>query len=604
MYGIISLWRYYIMKLTVSKSKNSASFYVQKSIRLPDGRVTTKTIEKLGNLEEVRTKAKGKDPYVWAQEYVDDLNRKEYEMQKEIIVSFSPSKLVKKGQAKIFNCGYLFLQGIYYDLALDKICKKISSKYAFEYDLNDILSKLIYTRILFPSSKQSSLNKSQILLEPPSFELHDLYRALSVIAKENDFIQSELYKNSQSVWKRRKDILYYDCTNYYFEMEQEDELRKYGKSKQHQPLPLVGMGLFMDYDGIPLAFDIFPGNKNEQPTLKPLEKKVVNDYGLDRIIVCTDAGLSSKGNRKFNDKSIRGERLRSFITTQSVKQLPGYLKDFFFDPQGWRLPGDESLYDITKLDQETDHNKIFYKDRWIKEDLSQRKIKQGAKPLEQHLIVSFSLKYMRYQRKIRQGQIERAQKIIESGRYKQRPKNQSDPHRFINRQVMTEDGEVCNIEIPYLDEKIIADEEQYDGFYAVCTNLDDISVDQIIRINKKRWEIEECFRIMKTDLKARPVYLQREERIQAHFLTCFIALFIYRLLEKKLGEKYTCEEIISTLREMNMYRPGEKMGWVPAYTRTDLTDALHETAGFRTDYEIISDINMKRLIRQTKKQEK
>lgn len=588
------------MKLTVSKSKNSASFYVQKSIRLPDGHVTTKTVEKLGNLEEVRTKANGKDPYVWAQEYVDELNRKEYELQKEIIISFSPSKLVKKDQMKTFNCGYLFLQEIYYALGLDKICRDISSKYAFDYDLNDILSKLIYTRIIFPSSKKSSLKMSKALLEQPSFELHDIYRALSVMAEESDFIQSELYKNSQSVLKRRKDILYYDCTNYYFEMEQEDDLRKYGKAKQHQPLPLVGMGLFMDYDGIPLAFDIFPGNKNEQPTLRPLEKKVISDYGLRQIIVCTDAGLSSKTNRKFNDKSIRGERLRSFITTQSVKQLPDYLKEFLFDPQGWRLPGDEALYNITKLDEDTDYNKIFYKDRWIKEDLSQRKIKQGARPLEQHLIVSFSLKYLRYQRKIRQGQIERAQKIIDGGRCKQRSKNQNDPHRFISRQSMTEDGEVCSVEVPYLNEEAIAYEEQYDGFYAVCTNLDDISVDQVICINKKRWEIEECFRIMKTDFKARPVYLQREERIKAHFLTCFIALFIYRLLEKKIGKKYTCEEIVSTLREMNMYRPGEKMGWTPAYTRTDLTDLLHETAGFRTDYEIISDVNMKRIIRQTK----
>lgn len=589
------------MKLTVSKSKNSASFYVQKSIRKPNGSVTTVTIEKLGNLEQVRTKAGGTDPYVWAQDYVNELNRKEYEEQKEIIVSYSPSKLLKKDVQKSFNCGYLFLQKIYYSLGLHNLCKTISSRHLFEYDLNDILSKLVYTRILYPSSKLAANRQAASFLEKPSFELHDIYRALSVLAKESDFIQAELYKNSQNVIERRKDILYYDCTNYFFELEEADELRRYGKSKQHQPLPLVGMGLFMDYDGIPLAFDIYPGNKSEQPTLKPLEKKIIKDYGLDQVIVCTDAGLSSKTNRKFNDLSIGGERVRSFITTQSVKQLPAYLKDFSLAASDWHLLGDSRTYNIDELDENEYYDKIFYKDRWIKEDLSGRKMREGAKPLEQHLIVSFSFKYKNYQRKIRQGQIDRAQELIKSGRYKQRPKNQNDPHRFIARNVMTEDGEACTKEIPYLNTDMIAEEEKYDGFYAVCTNLDEVGVDQIIRINKKRWEIEECFRIMKTEFKARPVYLRREDRIKAHFLTCFLALFIFRILEKKLDEKYTCERIIKTLREMTMYRPGEKLGYLPSYTRTDLTDALHEVAGFRTDYEILTDISMKRVIRDTKK---
>ena len=591
----------FIMKLTVSKSKNSASFYVQKSIRKENGSVTTVTVEKLGNLDEVRTKACGRDPYVWAQEYVNELNRKEYEEQKEIIISYSPTKLLKKGEQKAYNCGYLFLQDIYYSLGLHKICNTIRSKYLFEYDLNDVLSKLIYTRILYPSSKAASNKQARIFLEQPSFELHDIYRALSILAKENDFIQAELYKNSQKVVERRKDILYYDCTNYYFELEEADDLRKYGKSKQHQPLPLVGMGLFMDYDGIPLAFDIFPGNQSEQPTLKPLEKKVIKDYGLEQIIVCTDAGLSSKSNRKFNNLSLGGERLRSFITTQSVKQLPAYLKEFALDPDGWHLPGDNKTYNLNELDLTTDYNKVYYKDRWIKEDLSKHKTKVGATPLEQHLIVSFSLKYQQYQRRIRQGQIERAQEIISSGKYKQRPKNQNDPHRFIGHNALTEHGEVCSKDVAFLNTDTINAEESYDGFYAVCTNLENMGIDEIIKINKKRWEIEECFRIMKTEFKARPVYLQKEEHIKAHFITCYIALFTFRILEKKLGEKYTCEEIINALRDMMMTRPGEKLGYTPAYTRTDLTDALHETFGFRTDYEITTEVNMNRIIRNTKK---
>lgn len=593
------------MKLTVTKSKNSACFYVQKSIRKPNGGgTTTITIEKLGNIDEVRTKAGGKDPYKWAQEYVNELNRKEYEERKSVIISYSPSKLLKPGEQKSFNSGYLFLQSVYYSLGLDKICRQISDKHKFEYDLNDILSKLVYTRILYPSSKLASNRLAAKFIEQPSFQLHDIYRALSVLSEETDFIQSRLYENSMKVINRRNDILYYDCTNFYFELEEADDLRKYGKAKQHQPLPLVGMGLFMDYDGIPLAFDIYPGNKNEQPTLKPIEKRVLKDYGLEEVIVCTDAGLSSKTNRKFNDKTLGGERIRSFITTQSIKQLPEYLKEFALDPDGWHLMNDDTVYNINELNDDTDYNKIFYKDRWIKEDLSGRKIKAGAKPLEQHLVVSFSLKYFNYQRHIRQGQIERAQKLIDSGRYKQQPKNQNDPHRFIKCQAATNDGEICSQEAAYLDTHVIEEEQMYDGFYAVCTNLDDMRIDEIIKINRKRWEIEECFRIMKTEFKARPVYLQTEEHIRAHFITCFIALFVYRILEKMIGEKYTCEQLIDTMRDMLMARPGDGQGYIPVYTRTEITDALHQFAGFRTDYEILSDISMKKAIRLSKGKKK
>lgn len=588
------------MKLTVSKSKNSASFYVQKSIRKQNGSTTTITIEKIGNIDEVKAKAGGKDPYKWAQEYVNELNRKEYEEQKEIIVSCSPTKLLKKGESKSFNCGYLFLQSVYYSLGLDKICSDISKKYSFDYDLNDILSKLVYTRILYPSSKFSANSQSSVFIEQPTFELHDIYRALSVLAKENDFIQSELYKNSQKVIERRKDILYYDCTNYYFEMEEADDLRKYGKSKQHQPLPIVGMGLFMDHDGIPLAFDIYPGNKNEQPTLKPLEKKVLDEYGLNHVIVCTDAGLSSVANRRFNDKTLPDGRTRRFITTQSIKTLPGFLKNFALAADGWHLVGDDKVYNLNEISENNDYDKIFYKDRWITEDISAKKKASESNPLEQHLIVSFSLKYQHYLRKIRQGQIDRAQKMIDSGKYKQRAKNQNDPHRFICREAVTEDGEACDKEVPYLDTDTIAEEERYDGFYAVCTDLKETSIDEIIKINRGRWEIEECFRIMKTQFRARPVYLQTEDHIKAHFITCYIALFVFRILEKKLGEKYTCDEVISKLCEMMMYRPGEKQGYLPSYTRNDLTDALHEAFGFRTDYEILSDISIKKVIRKTK----
>ena len=589
------------MKLTISKSKNSATFYVQKSIRKSNGSVSSVTIEKLGNLDQVRARANGADPYQWAQEYVNELNRKEYEEQKSVMISRSPVKLMKKGDAHSFNCGYLFLQRIYYDLGLDKICRSIQEKYSFEYDLNEVLSILTYTRILYPSSKNAANQKARTFLEQPSFQLHDIYRALSVLSAESDLIQSRLYQNSQKILERRDDILYYDCTNYYFEIEQEDELRRYGKSKQHQPLPIVGMGLFMDADGIPLAFSIYPGNQNEQPTLKPLEQKVLNDYGMSQVVVCTDAGLSSVQNRKFNDRKLGNVRIRSFITTQSIKMLPSDLEGYALDATGWHLAGEEGVYDLNSLDDEKDYDKTFYKEKWITEDISQKSRRQGNAPLEQRLIVTFSLKYRNYQRKVREDQISRARKIIDSGSSDRKGKNQNDPNRFIAVDAITEDGEVCAKKIPYLDETIISEEEKYDGFYAVCTNLENTPVSKIIQINHGRWEIEECFRIMKTEFQARPVYLQREDRIKAHFLTCYLALFIFRILERRLDGKYTCSDIIRTLRDMKMYRPGEKLGYYPSYTRTDLTDALHEIAGFRTDYEVFTDAGMRKVIQASRK---
>ena len=589
------------MKLTISKSKNSATFYVQKSIRKSNGSVSSVTIEKLGNLDQVRARANGVDPYQWAQEYVNELNQKEYEEQKSVMISRSPVKLMKKGDAHSFNCGYLFLQRIYYDLGLDKICRSIQEKYSFEYDLNEVLSILTYTRILYPSSKNAANQKARTFLEQPSFQLHDIYRALSVLSAESDLIQSRLYQNSQKILERRDDILYYDCTNYYFEIEQEDELRRYGKSKQHQPLPIVGMGLFMDADGIPLAFSIYPGNQNEQPTLKPLEQKVLNDYGMSQVVVCTDAGLSSVQNRKFNDRKLGNVRIRSFITTQSIKMLPSDLEGYALDATGWHLAGEEGVYDLNSLDDEKDYDKTFYKEKWITEDISQKSRRQGNAPLEQRLIVTFSLKYRNYQRKVREDQISRARKIIDSGSSDRKGKNQNDTNRFIAVDAITENGEVCAKKIPYLDETIISEEEKYDGFYAVCTNLENTPVSKIIQINHGRWEIEECFRIMKTEFQARPVYLQREDRIKAHFMTCYLALFIFRILERRLDGKYTCSDIIRTLRDMKMYRPGEKLGYYPSYTRTDLTDALHEIAGFRTDYEVFTDAGMRKVIQASRK---
>jgi transposase len=570
------------LKLTISKSKNAASLYVTRSIYV-NGKRTSKIVEKLGTFAELEKKLDGRDPIEWAKKYIEELNQKEKEEKRDVLVKYSPSKVIAKDEQRSFNGGYLFLQKIYYELGLHKICKEISQKYKFNFDLSSILSRLIYSRVIFPSSKLATCQLSKKFIEQPNFDLHQIYRALEILAKEMDFIQSSLYNNSLKISKRNTGVLFYDCTNYFFEIEQEDGNKQYGPSKEHRPNPIVQMGLFMDGDGIPLAFSINRGNTNEQLTLKPLEEKILSDFDLSKFIVCTDAGLASEDNRKFNNKDER-----AFITTQSIKKLKAHLKNWALAPQEWHLPNDVKTYDISKLDEEKDKNNFFYKERWINEN-----------GLEQKIIVTYSIKYRDYQRKIRNSQIERAQKTIDTNPTKIKKCNQNDYKRFINKTSCTPDGEIAEKEIYSINLELISKEEAFDGFYAVCTNLDD-NASEIIKVNHRRWEIEECFRIMKSEFKARPVYLSRDDRIEAHFTTCFISLIIYRLLEKMLNEKFTCYEIISGLKNMNFYEvKGE--GYIPTYTRTDFTDALHEAFGFRTDYQIVNTSQMKKIFKGTKK---
>ena len=570
------------MRLQISKSKNASSLYVTKSIYV-NGVSTSKVVEKLGTYDELKEKLNGEDPIEWAKAYVAELTRKEKEEKREVLVRYSPAKQIDKDEQKTFNGGYLFLQQIYHQLGLSKISKVISDKYKFTYNLDSVLSRLVYSRIIFSASKLATCEQSKLFMEQPEFELQHVYRSLEVLAKESDYIQSELYKNSLKICDRNKGILYYDCTNYFFETEQEDGLRQYGVSKEHRPNPIVQMGLFMDGDGFPLAFCINKGNTNEQVTLKPLEKKIISDFGLSRFVVCTDAGLASVANRKFNDIQDR-----AFITTQSIKKLKASLRKWALDPTGWKMSGSDVLYDLTELNEDSNLDLTFYKERWIKE-----------KDLEQKLIVTFSTKYQKYQQSIRNRQIERAQKVIDTNPGKLKKCNSNDYKRFISKSHCTENGEVAENESYSIDTDLIAGEAAYDGFYAVCTNLDD-DASAIIKVNQRRWEIEESFRIMKSEFKARPVYLQRDDRIEAHFTTCFISLMIYRILEKKLGEKYTCHDIVTGLRDMNFFEiTGE--GYLPTYTRTDLTDDLHDAFGFRTDYQIVNTKQMKKIFKDTKK---
>ena len=419
----------------------------------------------------------------------------------------------------------------------------------------------------------------------PKYSLQDMYRSLSVLAEEADFIQTELYQNSNYVHPRNKRILYYDCTNYYFEIEEESGMKRYGKSKEHRPNPIVTMGLFMDADGIPMAFDIFPGNQNEQTTLKPLESKILRDFGCSEFIFCSDAGLGSAGNRRFNSL---GDR--AYVITHSLKRMKKEDREIALNPAQFRKPGCSRFIDLRTLD-ETDEevfNTVYYKE-----------IPVVTGSMDETIIVTYSPKYKAYQRKLRARQIERAQKIIASSDRKRKGKNQNDPMRFVKKIAVTSEGEAAEKSIYDLDMEQIRKEEMYDGFYAVITNLEG-DVSEILKINRQRWEIEESFRIIKTEFEAHPVYVRRDDRIKAHFMTCYISLLIYRLLEKKLEDNYTSHQIIETLRSMQLTLLSTANGYIPSYQRTELTDALHKTFGFRTDYEFITKSSMRTIIKETK----
>lgn len=574
------------MRIMKGKSKDP-TYHVIQDVRR-NGKRSTEIIENLGHASEICSKYNVSDADAWAGEYIQNLRNASSDAKHKFLVPFYTDSIIKSGKQFSFNVGYLFLQKIYYQLGINSICGKIKKDNAFNYDLDEILSRLVYGRILYPSSKLSSFELSKELLEQPHFQLHQIYRALSVLSDNSDFIQAQLYRRSKKIIKRNTAVLFYDCTNYFIETEHEDGIKQYGPSKEHRPNPIVQMGLFMDKSGIPLAFCINPGNQNEQLSLKPLEQQIMRDFELSRFVVCTDAGLSSDANRRFNNF---GER--SFITTQSIKKLRKALREWCIDPKGWKLEGSSNEFDISKLENTPENrNKIFYKQTLLEGYDEERDI-----TFDQTLIVTYSLKYKLYQQTIRESQIERARKYISCPSSVDK-RSQTDARRFIKKTPYTADGEIADKALYELDETVIANEARFDGFYAVCTNLDDDPAD-IAKINHDRWEIEESFRIMKTEFDARPVYLHRDDRIKAHFLTCFISLMIYRILEKQLDERFTCEHIISTLRKMTVRNVGE-YGYIPNYTRTELTDALHENAGFRTDTELTTPKAMAGIIRRSK----
>lgn len=585
---------------TVKSTKGSISYSIIRDITKPDGKRSTEIVKNLGNHETLKQLHPEMEPMDYAQQVAREMTEAEAKGKVTIIQEFDSEHLIEPNTPNGHDIGYLFIDKLFYELKLDLICKRIAQPSRISFDLAQVLKTLVSTRILYPSSKRHSLQLSQAYLTPPSLELQHIYRGLDLLAEHSERIQEAVYKQSATLVERDTRVLYYDCTNFFFEIEEEDTFRKYGKSKEHRPNPIVQMGLFMDRSGLPLAYSMFPGNSNEQPSLKPLEKRVIRDFNLSNLVVCTDAGLSSSVNRRFNNTHDR-----RYVTTQSLKKFRKSLREWALDPTGWKLshtqPGDPDhlkTFNLEDIDLD-DRTKIYYKERWEPAEQTAEEKKQHVCPLEERYIVTFSPKYKAYQATIRERQIDRAlKKLAQKGPLK--TTNPHSPDRFIKRYSTTSDGEVAKEDYA-LNQSAIDQEAQYDGFYCVATNLE-TEVEDIIAVNQQRWEIEESFKIMKTEFKSRPIYLSKENRIKAHFLTCFLSLLIFRILEKRMNHQHTICEIIQALRSMKLTKLTEDI-YLPHYTRTNVTDCIHEASGFRTDYQILTKKKLKTIeknIRQRK----
>lgn len=600
-------------RIKTSTSKNSKNYSIIEDY-YRNGKRTTKVVEYIGTQAKITELAQTDNLTIdtWLQNYLNRYKEKQNistELQ-EVIIKKYANRLIPRDTLQQFNVGYLFLKDIYYSLKIDKIVKEISKKYKFEFDLNEVLSNLVFSRIIYPSSKLKTYELSKNFIETPMYNLENIYRGLTYLNIEMDFIQKEIYNNSKLVIDRNTKIMYFDCTNYYFDINEETELQKYGKGKDGKAKPLVGMGLFMDGNGLPIAMNIYPGNENETKHLIPLQVKMENDFELinKQTIICTDAAMCTDEIKQFNIKDGK-----AFVITQSIKKLKEEDKKEIFEDSNWRIVGDLSkTYKLSEILSDDELSKKHY------ETIFYKIVPTETAHVVQDLIVTFQIKYRDYLRNVRNGQIERANKKIGSTNKGDKIKlsvNPNDFRRLIKEEVsdfkktkkkktngtnsLNANNEKTTYYYSYsIDQDKVKDEEKYDGYYGITTNLNG-NIEDILKISKNRWEIEESFRILKTDFDSGTVHLSREDRIKAHFLTCFISLLIYRILENKLDYKYTNTQIIEKLKEMNMYEE-KGTGYSPAYTRTDLTDDLHEVFGFRTDYEIINYENFKKIFIKVK----
>ena len=586
------------MKLYYDKRLKDPTYYIQQGFR-NGKKTTTKNIKRLGKHSELLLITD--DPLEYAKNEVKKMNEEYRSGRSEFIVTMDfneriPSTDSPCSNSTSLNIGYLYLKDIYAKLNLSDFFKSVSSDRKITYDCNKICQFLTYARILDPASKYGTYDKLDTYYEKPQVEYQHMIRFLDILDRNSDQYLKHLFDNSENIVKRDTSVMYYDCTNYFFETEKPDEeivdevtgeiilgLRQFGISKENKTSPIVEMGLIMDSRGIPISMCIHPGNTNEQLTAVPLEKEVIKMTGNKKFIYCADAGLGSYNIRKFNDMGGR-----AYIVTQSVKKLGQEIKDIVFNDSNYRLLSNDdaiTLKEMRTFNKKDANNLSLYNDFAYKvipantamdTGLYEEKVYKNGRTkkvkakgtLHQYIIVTFSRKMMEYQRTIRERQLERAKKLLRLKDPEKIKKGPNDIRRFLKNT----SSDTANY---VLDMDKIYEEEKYDGFYAVATNLDDSAKD-ILAVAQNRYKIEDCFRIMKTNFDARPVFLRKPERIRAHFLICYTALLIYRLMECKLDDNLThvtTSNLIKTLRNMNVVNMDD-MYYKSIYSGSQTLDAL------------------------------
>ena len=570
---------------------------------------------RLGTLAEIREREGVTDPWLWAQQELSRRNEEERLGRQTLKIELSPTKRIKAGEQTRYSGADLMLIPLYNALGLPQICRELQKGIKAQYSLNEILEALVVLRILYPCSKKSTCELNSKRIRKTSFALEDVYRALTLLSSHIDDIQARVWQNSQKLMRRNTRVIYYDCTNYYFEIEDNDRdyvdmvtgeviigLRKRGKSKENRPNPIVQMGLLMDGDGIPLSFIIFPGNESEQPSLQRIEEMVARKFGLNEFIISTDAGLGSEDNRRYN--MTEG---REYITVQSLPSLSKADQDMALDPRGWRVayrdkglaPIDHSspekeIFNLDEIDLDAERGTRFYKEIIVNKNL--RGDITTSRP--ERIIVTYNHDFALYLRHKREERISTAQKIISRKQTKSR-QSQQDPRRYVTTDYVTKDGQKAAKVRMALDEKAIAHEQRFDGFYAYGTSLDDNAID-VLRARSFHHEIEHLFRTTKTFLDARPVHLRRQERIRSHFLVCFLAMIILKILQKQLNmPELSIDCLIGTLRSFE-FDYFKSVGYRPLFERNDITDQLQETTGLHFDTEIVETKRMNKLYRSIK----
>ncbi len=577
------------MRITFSRPQRPHTIYVQKSFRDKNGKSTSKKIERLGSEEEIEKKYGCPDGLEWAKEYVARLNEKEKLAGEKIHVELSASWRITPGRQVTYDCGDLLLLPLYNKLGMPKVCEGIVAGTKVKYNLNEILETLVMLRILCPCSKLISYGLGKKRIRKISCDLEDVYRALSLLSSHIDDIQAAVWENSRKIIRRDTRVIYYDCTNYYFEIEDNDPIgpdsrhprrpegiRRRGKSKEHRPDPIVQMGLLMDSDGIPLSFIIFPGNESEQPSLRKVEEMIADKFGLTEFVISTDAGLSGEDNRRYN--TTEG---REYIAVQSLPKLPEEDIRMALAPRGWHVafrdktkapidPSDpmRDTFNLNEIDLDAEHHTRFYKEIIVNKTVHGKKI--TARP--EHVIVTYSHDFALYLKHKREERIKASEKTVSDKRVKPR-QSQQDPRRYVSTAYVTEDGEAAEHISMSLDAKAIENDARFDGYYAYGTSLDDDAVD-VLRARSFHCEIEHLFRTTKSFIDARPAYLQRSDRIRSHFLICFLSMVILKIVQKQLNmPALSIDRLINTLRDFKLGYI-RSAGYLPLFERIEVTDRL------------------------------